>query len=171
MFQSNFKVAAVCGLFAAVAMFTTAANAQSGSRGAVQSAVQSFTPTQSVVPSAGSGSRSFAAPTQTYQPAAPMAASPTYSQPMSQSYSQPMADSYSQPVSQSYAQPMAQSSGCGCGGGGSTSYMPTTTSYSPAPAYSPAPVYSQPVYTPSNYNPGTIFRPFRSRGGCGCGCN
>ena len=169
MFHSTFKIAVVCGLFATVAMLTNSANAQSGSRNSVPSAVQSFAPTQSVAPvqsftpSAGSGSRSFAAPTQTYQQAAPMPATQSYSQPITQSYAQPMADSYAQPMAQSYGQPMSAGSGCGCGGGGVSSYTPTTTSYAPA-----APVYSQPVYTPSNYNRGTIFRPFRSGGGCGC---
>ena len=163
MFQSIFKLAVVCGLFTAVAMFTTSANAQSGSRlfggggggsssrlapaRSFQAPTQSFSapvqsfsaPTQSF--SSGSGSRSVPvqsfSPTSTYQPAAPM----------------PVAQSYGQPVAQSYGQPI--SSGCSsCGGG-------TTTSYAPAP------VFSQPVYTPSNYNPGTVYRPFQS-GGCGC---
>ena len=169
MFQSIFKAAVFSGLIAAVAMFSSTANAQSGSRifgggsGSRSAPAQSFSapaqsfsaptqsfsaPTQSF--SSGSGSRSLPtqsyAPTSTYQPAAPM--------PTTQAYSQPMAGSVVQA-------PM--SSGCGCSG--------TTTSYAPAPVYSQPvysqPVYSQPVYTPSNYNPGPIFRPFRSSG-CGC---
>ena len=106
---------------------------------------QSFSaPTQSF--SAGSGTRSVQsfAPTSTYQPAAPMPATQTYSAPVTQSYSQPIAQSYGQPAS----------SGCGCGG---VISAPVTTSFAPS--------YSQPVYTPSNYTPAPIFR---SRG---CGCN
>ena len=87
MFQSIFKVAVVCGLFAAVAMLSNSANAQSGSRlfgggsGSRLAPAQSFSaptqsfsaPTQSF--SAGSGTRSVQsfAPTSTYQPAAPNA--------------------------------------------------------------------------------------------------
>ena len=175
MFQSIFKAALFCGLFATLAMFTNSANAQSGSRifggggsgSRLAAPAQSFAPTltrllshapaQSYAPAqsftSGSGSRSLPtqsfAPTSTYQPAAPMPV---------QSYSQAVPQSYSQP--QSYGQPVVSSGCSSCGG---SSYTPMNTT-----SYAPAPVYSQPVYTPSNYNPGTIYRPLQSGGGCGC---